>query len=1023
MAHFHETIHCNRIKQFHSHIKRKIVVDSIPLPVRYGHSVEPTPFSRIEELTFVDGKEGDLWGRTWDSAWFEVNGQVPEEWAGAYVVLQAELGGEILVCDSHGNPLVGLTNGSIFDFSFGKPFYHMLPKAKGGEIIKLWLEAASNGLFGVHKIDPEFNKNPDQLHGHYEGRVQTLRLVRFDYALWQLHLDVEVLFELAQAMDKDSARRAAIIRGLSRAVSAYETDGPEACKEALNPLMELTSDPAAMDIYAVGHAHIDTGWMWPVRETIRKCARTFSSQLHLIGQYPDYVFGASQAQHYQMVKDHYPQLYARIKEAVKNGSWELQGGMWVEADCNVPSGESLVRQVLHGKNFFMDEFNVDVKNLWLPDVFGYSANLPQILSKAGVDYFLTQKLSWSKYNKFPHKTFVWEGIDGSQVLAHFPPEDTYNSGVNPKELCKVEANNPERGIVNQGLSLFGVGNGGGGPKEEHVERAVRARDLNGLPRYQMSHAQPILEKLGELKDELSVWVGELYLEVHRGTLTTQAKTKLLMRRGEEALRATEMLCATAGLENYPAEILDRLWKILLINQFHDILPGSSINMVYEQTEKELAEIIDTCEDLMARAAEQMFQKSDDTLILFNPSSTPFVDTVGLPEEWANAVTGDCPLSSQEDGDGTVVSVTVPPRSFVQLEKAETPPDSVKITEVNEGAVLENDRVSYAFDANLRLVSAYDKEAGRELFNEDTAGNVLSLYEDRPSAWDAWDIDEYYEETLLEQAVVQAITLTQGPIRQELSAQMTIGNSTLSQIISLRPDSKRLDFETDVDWNEQHKMLRVAFETNIRAETATAEVQYGHIPRTNNRNTYWDHACFEAVAHRWLDVSEPDYGVSLLNDSKYGYKSFAGTLDLNLLRAPTMPDPVADIGQHSFTYSFFPHASGLAGAGIQAEAAMLNQGVTCLTGVALSGEHKLPVSVEGEGVELAVLKKAEKEDCLVARVAETRGCHTTAVITAPPSATIVPTDLMEWTDDADTAETGRLEMSLSPFEIATFKIKN
>ncbi|MDT8391432.1 MAG: glycoside hydrolase family 38 C-terminal domain-containing protein [Lentisphaeria bacterium] len=1020
MAHFHETIHCNRIKQFHNHIKRKIVVDSIPLPVRYGHSVEPTPFSRVKDLAFVDGKEGDLWGRTWESAWFEVNGDIPEAWDGAYVVLQAELGGEILVCDSDGNPLVGLTNGSVFDFSFGKPFYHMLPKAKAGEKVHLWLEAAANGLFGVHKIDPEFNKNPDQFHGHYEGRVQALRLVRFDYALWQLHLDVEMLFELAQSMDKESARRAAIIRGLSRAVSAYETDGPEACKEALNPLMEMTSDPAAMDLYAVGHAHIDTGWMWPVRETIRKCARTFSSQLHLISRYPDYVFGASQAQHYQMVKDHYPRLYARIKDAVKKGAWELQGAMWVEADCNVPSGESLIRQVLHGKNFFMDEFGVEIKNLWLPDVFGYSANLPQILRRAGIDYFLTQKLSWSKYNKFPHKTFVWEGIDGSQVLAHFPPEDTYNAGVRPEELRKVEANNPERGIVTQGLSLFGVGNGGGGPKEEHVERALRAYDLNGLPRYKMSHAQPVLEELGKLKDELSVWVGELYLEVHRGTLTTQAKTKLLMRRGEEALRATEMLCAAAGLETYPAEILDRLWKTLLINQFHDILPGSSINMVYEQTERELAEIIDTCDGLMATAAERLFKPADDKLILFNPSSTPFSDTVELPDDWTGAA-ADTALLTQAGEDGCVAAVNVPPCSFVELSRTSAAPAAVTVTPANEGAVLENDRVSYAFDASLRLVSAYDKETGRELFNEDTAGNVLSLYEDRPHSWDAWDVDEYYEETLLEQAVVQSITLTQGPIRQELSAHMTIGNSTLIQIVSLRQDSKRLDFETEVDWQERHKMLRVAFETNIRAESATAEVQYGHIRRTNNRNTYWDHACFEAVAHRWIDVSEPDYGVSLLNDCKYGHKALGGTLDVNLLRAPTMPDPVADIGQHSFTYSFFPHASGLDGAGVQAEAAMLNQGLTCLEGVELAGQ-RMPVSLDGEGVELAVLKKAEKEDCLVARVVETRGRHTTAVITAPPAATIVPTNLMEWTEDADAAATGRLEISLSPFEIATFKIK-
>lgn len=1022
MAHFHEQIHIRRIDHFLNRLAHGILLESLPIPVRFAHSTEPVPFAERLSLDFVESSEGEVWGRTWESAWFQVETVVPESWAGEYVVLQADLGGEILVCDSGGMPICGLTGGSVFSSAFSKDLYHMLPQAAGGESVELWLEATCNGLFGVHRVNPEFNPDPDKLHGHYEGQVKRLRLCRFDYDAWQLNLDANLLFELAKAMPEQTARRASLMRGLSKAVSAYEKDGMAACQHVLEGLISLRSDPAAMDLYGVGHAHIDTGWLWPVRETVRKSARTFASQIGLIDRYPGYVFGASQPQHYQMVKDNYPDLYDRIKAAVAAGSWELQGCMWVEADCNVPSGESLVRQVIHGKNFFMDEFGTEVKNLWLPDVFGYSANLPQILSRAGVDYFLTQKLSWSKYNRFPHKTFIWEGIDGSRVLAHFPPEDTYNSWVSPGQLREAEAKNPERGIVGEGLSLFGIGNGGGGPKEEHVERALRARDLNGIPRFHMGHAQPVLERLAGLSDELDTWVGELYLEVHRGTLTTQAKTKKLMRRVEEALRAAEMLWAAADLEEYPRQTFDRLWKKVLINQFHDILPGSSIHMVYERTEQELADVIGECRTLSREAGEKLFPADPDKLVLFNPSSTPFADTWELPDGWTRALARGTPVAVQAE-DGTCrAAVCVPAQSFLELQRTGGECPSVERQDSPEGGVLENDRVKYTFDAAMCLVSAFDKEAGRELIAPGEAGNVLALYEDRPHHFDAWDVDEYYEDCLLEQALVRSVESIGGPVRQGLRAAMSIGESTIEQTVWLRPDSKRLDFVTNVDWRERHKMLRVAFTTSIRAQSATSEVQYGHINRRNNRNTYWDHATFEAVAHRWIDISESDYGFALLNDCKYGHKALGGTLDLNLLRSPAEPDPVADVGKHTFTYSILPHVGILQDSGVFAEASMLNQGLTAIPGRA-GADVRLPVVVEGDGVEMSVLKRAEKENCRVVRVVEILGRHTTVVLTAAdPAARIVPTDLMEWRDRDDDSQAGRLEIALSPFEIATFKLK-
>ncbi len=1017
MAHFHEQIHQDRINGFRQRLAAGILLERLPIPVRYAHSVEPVPFARRLELEYCDGQEGQVWGRTWESAWFQVSCTVPPSWAGAYVVLQAELGGEILVVEADGTPLCGLTSGSVFDTMYSKDLVHLLPTCQGGERLELWLEAASNGLFGIHRVDPDRNDDPARLHGHFESRINRLRLCRFDHDRWQLYLDVDVLFDLAKAMPADSVRRSRLFHGLSAAVDAYATGGVEACRERLKPLLAVPSDPGTMDLYGVGHAHIDTGWLWPVRETIRKSARTFASQIGLIERYPGYVFGASQPQHYAMVKEHYPALYEKIKQAVAAGAWELQGGMWVEADCNVPSGESLVRQILHGKNFFRDEFGVEVKNLWLPDVFGYSANLPQILARSGIDYFLTQKLSWSKYNRFPHKTFRWEGIDGSQVLAHFPPEDTYNSNVNGSELRRVEGMNFERAVVNEGVSLFGIGNGGGGPKEEHVEHALRLRDLNGVPRYHLAPTQPVLEKLAAYGDALPTWVGELYLEVHRGTLTTQARTKRLNRRAEEALRAAEMLAAAAGVAAYPLTTFDQLWKKFLINQFHDILPGSSIHVVYENTERELQEVIDACQLLGRQAAERLLGPDPQALTLFNPSSSELREVVALPTGWEGATLAGQPLATQIEGDQCLAAIAVPAASFVELRRG----TAAFTAKVAPGMVLENDLIRYEFDANLQLTAAFDKQANRQILAPGEAGNLLSLYEDRPHSWDAWDVDEYYQNTRLETAKAKKIERLAGPVRQGLRATLTIGQSTIRQSVWLASQGKRLDFQTEVDWQERHKMLRVAFPTAMRSETAAFEVQYGHLRRTTHRNTYWDHACFEAVGHRWADISAPDYGVALLNDSKYGHKVLGGTLDLNLLRSSTDPDPLADQGGQQFTYSLLPHLGNLPTGEIRAAAAGLNQGLVRLDGLA-AGSAALPLTVQGDGLELAVLKRGEKDNCLVARVVETRGARTRGQLNcANPAARIVPTNLVEWEDHPEAGGAGTLALDLAPFEIATFKL--
>lgn len=1022
MSHFQADIHSTRLHEALKRLPREIVIERAPLEAVYAVTPEPVPFADRLSLSYRPIREGEAWGQNWDCGWFHVQGRIPDNWKGSAVIAQLDFMGEALVLDGGGEPLCGLTSGSVFDAHFNKDMLHLHQACQGGEAVDLWIDAGSNLLFGLPRTgDPTWEENPERIHGHHTSSLAKMRLCRFDSEKWHLWLDLSVLSNLADSLKDRETRRIQILRGCGKALDALAIHGAAAAREALRPLFELPTDPAAMDVYGIGHAHIDTGWLWPVRESIRKCGRSFASQLSLLEKYPTYLFGASQAQHYAFAKKYYPSIYQRIKQAVAAGRWEVQGGMWVEADCNLIGGEAMVRQFIHGKNFFMDEFGIDVKNLWLPDVFGYSGNLPQILRRAGMEYFLTQKLSWSRYNKFPHSTFIWRGIDGSEVLAHFPPENSYNSSVMPSDILKNESNNQEAGLVQEAISLFGIGDGGGGPKEEHIERALRLHNLNGCPRYHFSFAQPILEKLAEYRDELATWCGELYLEFHRGTLTTQAAVKRWNRRAEEALRATESLCAAAGLDTYPSAELDSLWKTVLINQFHDIIPGSSINRVYAETVPQLCDTVEHCNRLARAAAERMLAADNDALTLFNPSSTAFNSLVSMPAGWTGAQT-ESGLVEMQDEDGVCMArVSVPANSFVTLRRDQTTPAQFCIQPANGNLVLENRMIRYTFDANLRLLGAYDKQADRDISVPGAPGNVIELYDDHPHYWDAWEIDEYYRKMRVASAAAESgVTRIKGPLRTGLRATLRIGNSVLQQTAWLESDSKRLDFVTEADWNERHKLLRVEFPTVMVAAEAKFEIQYGHVTRATHDNTKWQFAQFEAVGHRWADLSERDYGVALLNNCKYGYRVKGGALEMSLLRAPTEPDPVADIGKHEFTYSLLPHAGDFASSDVLVHAAILNQGVSRFAGLA-ADRAVMPVSFEGEGIELAVVKRAEKSNHLVVRIVESRGLTANCVVrAADPARRFVETDLMEW-HDGKPSDTAELHFTLSPFEIRTWKV--
>jgi alpha-mannosidase len=1008
-----------RIEPFLKRLKQETLAESIPLEARCARSDEPVPFDQRLDGDFVRVETGDEWGRAWDSAWFNLTATVPEDWKGWAVAAQIELNGEALVFDESGCPFYGLSGGSVFIPGYTKDIFMISESCAGGEAVDLWIEAAANNIMGVGGSPQLFETGGGS---SYRGRVNMIRLVQYDLDKWHLSLDIEVLASMLNALG-DSPRRNRIIKTVCEAIDMMLGKGCTAaeCREHLKQLW-TPAHASGLKVTGIGHAHIDTGWLWPVKETVRKCARTFASQLALIEKYPDYVFGASQPQHYRFVKEHYPALYEKIKAAVKAGRWEVQGGMWVEADCNIISGESMVRQFIHGKNFFMDEFGEDVRNLWLPDVFGYSAALPQILRKCGVDFFMTQKISWNRFNTFPFHLFNWSGVDGTSVVTHFLPEENYNSMVDAAALIEAQERFNENDRCDEFVSLFGIGDGGGGPTEEMVERGLRMHNLEGCPKWTPGKAHEAFERMRGLSEELATWSGELYLELHRGTLTSQAWVKKCNRRLENRLRAVEFLYSSLPLSQYPAEELDQIWKLVLLNQFHDILPGSSIDLVYQQTHREYNTCLEQCDRLVERATQALFTPGEDALTLVNVLSYDYSFPVILPPAWAGCDVQDengASVPVQHENGQTVAQVTIPATGSLTLRKGE----KTNLAEsVPGGLVLENEYVAYTFDENGRLLCGYDKECGRELL----AGpaNILSLYEDTPLQYDAWDIDIYYEKMEMEQAAAAApFVSVRGTVRDTLEFELSIGASSIRQTVSLAKNSRRMDFDTTVDWREEHRMLRVAFPTAIQTNECTCDIQYSHVKRPNHRNTSWDMARFEVAAHKYVDLSDNGYGVALLNDCKYGFRILENVIDMNLLRAPKSPDPAADIREHRFTYSLLPHAGALVESDVIAEANRLNHPPVIAEG--LAGPALIPPCIlEGKGVSLEAVKKAGKEDHLVIRIVETGGRNSTAVLTvADRSAHLVPTNLLEWEDGEALDCADPITLTLRPFEIATFRIKS
>jgi alpha-mannosidase len=964
---------------------------------------EPVPFEERQSGKHLELKPGDKWGGLFDCAWFRFTGAVPPETAGREVVLLLDVNGEMLVVDPQGNPWQGLTSvTSGYDYSLGAPGKRVLDLVgpiASGDVIEVWADAGCNDLFGVLQED---------------GRVKEAAVAVRNTEIRALHYDFEVLRELMEQLPEDSPRWHQIWSALDQVVLMAAEPTEEIAAEArrvLAPLLAAKGGDPSLTISAIGHAHMDLAWLWPIRETIRKGARTFTTALRMMERYPDYVFGASQPQLYQWMKDYYPSLYDEVKARYAEGRWEVQGAMWVESDTNVPSGESLVRQLLYGKRFYRDEFGKEVTNLWLPDVFGYSAALPQILRKAGVETFMTQKLSWSIVNDFPHHTFWWEGIDGSRVLAHMLPEDTYNSSAAPRALTKAAKQYKDKDVSANCLLLFGIGDGGGGPGMEHLERLAREKDLDGLPPVVQETAERFFNRIRD-GQSYRRWVGELYLERHQGTYTTQARNKRYNRKLELALRDAEMLQALAawlGDLEYPVAEFEEIWREVLLYQFHDILPGSSITRVYEESLERYAVLLDRVNALASQAQAALLGHlspgdAEDPVVVINTLSWPRAEWVRSGERWMKA--------------------EVPPMGFAVVDRvaASWTGSSPKV----EPRLLDNGLLRVELAADGSIASIVDKRHNRQVLQPGEAGNTLAVYFDPGDAWDfAMDYDEREPERFV---LVSAEPFEDGPvagIRQVYHYEQDGRVSVLTQEIRLTAGSPRLDFVTHVDWKASARMLRTSFPVDVHANEATCEVQFGWIKRPTHENTTWDLARYEVCAQRWVDLSERGYGVALLNDCKYGHQLRGSVLDLNLLRSPHSPDPVADRAEHEFTYSLYPHAGDHIAGGVLRAAAALNTPLRVAELVG-AGAAPLPqgsiVSIDVPNVVIEAMKRAEDGPGLLIRMYETDGARAQArVRVAVDFAAAALVDLMEENPVPLTMVDGTVTVSFGPHEIQTLRL--
>jgi alpha-mannosidase len=1027
------------LNQILPQVKSHIYAASIPLPDwKLKEGTFPNAASpRLNDTAWWKYTIPAPWGGFDKTVWFRTRVSIPPAFAGKQVALVLDLPESLLYVN--GKPYQGVDQ------------HHqevlLTSRARAHQTYQLALEAYS----GRRRDLSTFNA------AHLVELNPTAR------ALYHGLIGLRELEKIVGQSVHESKEVRELIRQTLIFLKYFKPEGeefPNAIGRAYNFLLRTVESEYKTDIQGLVHliaqSHIDVVWLWKLKETKRKCARTFTTVLRLMEEFPELSFVQPQALYYQFTKENYPEIYKEIRQRISEGRWHPIGSMWVESDCNLPNGESLVRQILYGKRFFRSEFGFDSDILWLPDTFGYSWSLPQIMKRSGIKYFFTTKLTWNDTTKFPHNTFWWQGLDGSKVLAHNPAVGLEGS-VTPKDLKKSWDALAETEKFPHTIQTFGYGDGGGGPAKDHVEAARVLRTIVGLPPSTLSTVQNFFAAAEERSEELATWNDELYLEKHRGTYTTHGWIKRENRRAEEALYLAELLSIlgtihgrTPNSRRYNQNDLESTWKKFLVNQFHDILPGTAIADAYEDTRRDFEAIQSTCERLQQQAVGGLVKREKKRIgsfqfSVFNPLNWKRSDYVVLElksREKAFVVTDSRGRSVEHQVVHRRNGITrllcyledIPPFSFLGLDVepgsgAQTSDGGWKIS----NRVIETPLYRVRLDSKGQISSIHDRASRRELVARNGRANQLQAFKDTPKQWDAWEIDPDYAGKQFDLLRLKSVKVIEsGPLRGTLRLEhRSDRGSSVSQEVSFYHKSRRIDFQTRIRWKEAQTLLKVAFPFALRANAATYEIQFGAMQRSTKSSEVHQKAKYEVPAQQWADVSEQKFGVSLLNDCKYGYDAHESTLRLTLLRSPHYPhalDPlrlsdsrVTDQGEHTIGYALYPHPGDWKAGGSVHRAREFNLPLLVHTGAPESFPPLIQFS--SPGILVDSIKKAEDSDDVVFRLHEGHGQATkTTIEFGPKVEQVTECDLMENELSVLKLARSKLALRFSPFEIKTLKVR-
>ncbi len=990
--------------------------------------------------------ELSLWGEPDLFVWFRQQVTIPSEFAGqdVWYVVQPwnkyedwPWGQPQIQMYVNGQCVCGLDN--------NHPRYLLLKNAKGGENFDIALKAYSDRTYFQGKMT-------------MSAKLQVIRP-----RVHELAQSIRVPLEAAAYMHTDSDARIQIVDRLNKAMTMLDlyadpdsqafSDSMEQVEKYLEAELYGTTETGNEPVlWSIGHSHIDVAWLWTYYVTRNKASRTFATNLRLLEDNPDYLFMSSQPQLYEYVKQDDPALYAQIKEKVAQGRWEVEGGMWVESDTNITGGESLVRQFLLGKRFFKDEFGADNKILWLPDVFGYSANLPQICRRSGIDYFYTTKIGWNEYNKFPYDTFNWRGLDGTTILSHFGCGiryaeretdwmTTYNAEMRPEFILGTWQRYQQKDLNRELLYDFGYGDGGGGPTQEMIDQARRfERGIPGCPKVKFGKCIDYFRRLEADVSEhphLPEWDGEMYLEFHRGTYTSQAKTKKNNRKSEQLYHDVENLSSMAGLLDtglpYPAEQLHENWKLILLNQFHDVLPGSSIKEVYQDVQAYYDKILSEGSQMKQTAVDAIstaIATDGKRIVVFNTLSFDRNPVVMFDGELAGLIAPDgayIPCQKTHDGKTVFIAPNVPAkgwRSYRIAESVQAVAGSVSVSP----SCIETDTLCVKFDKNMHITSLYSKTAGRETMPEGSIGGRILAYEDVCKKDDAWNVQAYYQEkSFVIDDISHVQILEAGPVRGVIRVSRKFRNSTVQTDMIAYAGSGQLQFDYVIDWHETNLFVKAEYPVDVNAKYATYEIQFGHIQRPVHKNTLWDFARFEHCGHKWADLSDGGFGLSILNDCKYGFDASRNCLRISLLKCSTYPDKQQDHGLHSFSYAIYPHCGDHLTANVRDLAYDFNYPAYVAyipaPQAGILPEEKSLFRLSASNIVLETIKQAEDSGDWILRLYEAENKATRCNLTMDfPVSGAMETNLMEENEGVLACTGNTVELSFRPFEIKTVRIQ-